>query len=73
MATAVEVSCVTRIGEVAGGVYRHLEVEGPTSLSKLVKEIDAPRDIVMQSLGWLAREDKINIDEESRSKIVSLR
>ena len=29
--------------------------------------------VVMQAIGWLAREDKIAIDEESRSKVVSLR
>jgi hypothetical protein len=42
------------------------------SVSRLVKEIDAPRDIVMQALGWLAREDKIDI-EDGRSRVVSLR
>ena len=34
---------------------------------------DAPRDVVMQGLGWLAREDKVNIEEEARSRVVSLK
>jgi hypothetical protein len=66
-------SCVAQIGETAGAVWRLLDVSGPMSISKLVKEVDAPRDLTMQALGWLAREDKISIDEESRSRLVSLR
>ena len=64
---------VARIGDAAGQVWQHLNENGPLSMSKLVKDIEAPRDLVMQALGWLAREDKIAIDEESRSRIVSLK
>jgi hypothetical protein len=40
----------------------------------LTKDLDAPRDVLMQAIGWLAREDKLAIDEEGRNKkIVSLR
>jgi len=49
-----------------------LDEHGPTAISRLVKDVDIPRDVVMQAIGWLAREDKVTIDEESRSKIVSL-
>ena len=65
--------CIGQIGETAGDVWRLLEEKGPQSMTKLVKEIEAPRDTIMQALGWLAREDKISIDEESRAKVVSLR
>ncbi|MEQ8789718.1 MAG: winged helix-turn-helix domain-containing protein [Pirellulaceae bacterium] len=74
MATATELNpCVAQIGEVAGQIWHTLEDEGPKSVSKLVKSIDAPRDTVMQALGWLAREDKIDIDETNRGRVVSLR
>ena len=43
------------------------------SLTKLAKQIDTPRDVVMQAIGWLAREEKISIEDESRSKVISLR
>lgn len=66
-------SCVAQIGETAGAVWRLLDASGPLTVSKLVKELDAPRDLAMQAIGWLAREDKISIDEESRSRVVSLR
>ena len=42
-------------------------------LAKLVKAVGEPRDTVMQALGWLAREDKINLVEEGHSRVVSLR
>jgi hypothetical protein len=42
-------------------------------MAKLVKGVGEPRDTVMQALGWLAREDKISIAEEGRSRVVSLR
>ena len=71
MAT-VEVETNTLIGETAGAVWRTLDEHGPLSMAKLVKEVGAPRDLVMQALGWLAREDKIAIDD-SRTKVVSLR
>jgi len=72
MATDVT-SYVSQIGETAGVIWRLLQDNGPQTIAKLAKEVDAPRDVVMQALGWLAREDKITIDEEARSRLVSLR
>jgi hypothetical protein len=64
---------VTRIGETAGLVWQHLSSHGPTSLTVLVKGIGVPRDLLLQALGWLARENKIEITDKSRGKIISLR
>jgi hypothetical protein len=72
MATAQQ-TCLDQIGDAAGLVWRHLDENGPRTLSQLVKEIDAPRDVVMQAIGWLAREDKLSIDEDRNKKILSLR
>lgn len=72
MATAQH-SSVDQIGDTAGVVWHHLDQNGSSTISQLVKDIDAPRDVVMQSLGWLAREDKISIDEDKAKKVVSLR
>ena len=63
---------IVNIGETAGIVWAVLSEEGPMSMAKLVQAVGSPRDIVMQGLGWLAREDKICIEEEGRSRIVSL-
>jgi len=72
MAILESLSNVNRIGETAGQLWHLLDTEGPTKISQLVKQVDAPRDVVMQAVGWLAREEKIRIDEQSRSRIVSL-
>ncbi len=66
-------SCVDQIGETAGVVWKHLETYGPQKMTQLVKSVDAPRDTLMQALGWLAREDKICIEEDGRARVVSLR
>ena len=42
-------------------------------MTKLVKTAGQPRDIVMQSLGWLAREDKISVKENGKNREVALR
>lgn len=64
---------VESIGIVAGLVWEHLDGHGPMTLSKLARDIDAPRDMVMQGVGWLAREGKIDFQEGGRSKTVSLK
>ena len=73
MATAPPVPRVTCIGETAGVVWTILCENGTLSMAKLVKAVDEPRDTVMQALGWLAREDKIRIENDGRRRIVSLR
>jgi hypothetical protein len=64
---------VAQIGETAGLVWKVLVEGGPMSMARLVKAVGQPRDTVMQALGWLAREDKLVIEDEGRSRVVSLR
>ena len=73
MTTTSSASCVTSIGEMAGVVWCTLSENGTMTMAKLVKAIGEPRDNVMQALGWLAREDKIDIVEDGRSRVISLR
>jgi hypothetical protein len=61
-----------QIGEAAGVLWRLLDQDGRQSVAKLVKASGLPRDLAMQALGWLAREDKVTIDDEGRSRVVSL-
>ncbi|OHB83316.1 MAG: hypothetical protein A2V98_08085 [Planctomycetes bacterium RBG_16_64_12] len=73
MATATPTSYVAHVGETAGVVWTILSEKGPLSMAKLVKAVGGPRDVVMQALGWLAREEKIWIEENGRSRTVALR
>lgn len=61
-----------RIGATAGAIWHLLDEEGAVSMTQLVKKVGEPRDVVMQGLGWLAREDKVHIDETGRKRTVSL-
>jgi hypothetical protein len=66
-------SCIGQIGDTAGSAWRALADHGPMSLAKLVERVGGNRDVLMQALGWLAREDKIDITETKRGKIVALK
>ncbi|MEX2172773.1 MAG: winged helix-turn-helix domain-containing protein [Pirellulaceae bacterium] len=66
-------SCVLQIGQAAGAVWKTLDEQGALSLAKLVEKVGGNRDVVMQAIGWLAREDKLEITETKRGRIVALR
>ena len=72
MATA-QYSCVEQIGDTAGVLWHYLNDHGPRTVSQLVKDVDAPRDVVMQAVGWLAREGKVSIEEDRGKKTIGLR
>jgi hypothetical protein len=73
MAATAQHSCLDQIGDTAGLVWNHLHENGPRTLTQLTKEIDAPRDVIMQAVGWLAREDKLSIEEDRNKKVIGLR
>ena len=73
MMTETCISGVAQIGETAGTAWRALADHGPMSLAKLVERVGGNRDVLMQAIGWLAREDKIDITETRRGRIVSLK
>jgi hypothetical protein len=66
-------SCVQQIGETAGVVWKNLDKHGAMSLAKLVERVGGNRDLVMQAVGWLAREDKLDISETSRGRTIALK
>ncbi len=64
---------VAHIGETAGVVWATLNDLGPTSMTKLAKLIDAPPNVVQQAIGWLAREDKVEIEQQGRTRMICLK
>jgi len=54
MSTATMTSAIDQIGETSGEVWQCLDLRGSMSMAQLIKSIDAPRDVVMQAVGWLA-------------------
>jgi hypothetical protein len=43
------------------------------SLAKLVERVGGNRDVVMQAIGWLAREDKLEMSETKRGRVIALK
>jgi DNA-binding GntR family transcriptional regulator len=70
---ALSSSVTAQIGETAGAVWHKLDKKGPLTLAQLAKDVHAPRDTVMQAVGWLAREGKVEIEDNGRKRVVSLR
>ncbi len=64
---------IIEIGIVAGDIWHYLDVHGEVSLSELVRGIDKPRDNVLMSLGWLAREGHVLLQQADNDYKVSLR
>jgi hypothetical protein len=70
---ASPIASTERVGSTAGEIWHYLHNNGPQSITKLINSLEAPRDTILQALGWLLREDKISIEDDSRSRLVSLK
>ena len=64
---------ITEIGITAGDIWHFLDQNGEVSLSALSKGIDRPRDIVLMSLGWLAREGHAILRQVENDYRIALR
>jgi len=50
-----------QVGETAGQVWQTLTTDGPMTLTQLKKKVNGQGDLLGYALGWLAREDKIDM------------
>jgi len=55
------------VGETAGQVWQTLTTEGPMTLTQLKKKLNGQGDMLGYALGWLAREDKIDMILEKKT------
>lgn len=61
------------VGETAGKVWRALSSDGPQTVVQLKKKVNGESDLLNFALGWLAREDKIEITPEKKGFRVQLK
>jgi hypothetical protein len=61
-----------KVIETAGKTWRFLGQNGETNVTQLPRLLRENESVVLQALGWLAREDKINYTIRSRRTFVSL-
>lgn len=62
-----------QIGQSAGQIYNYLNSNGESTFSKMKKELDLKGNFADLGLGWLAREDKIEISKKGSSVNVRLK
>jgi Winged helix-turn-helix domain (DUF2582) len=63
----------TKVGETAGKIYRALASDGPHTVTQLKKKLNGSGELVNFALGWLAREDKIDIVQEKKTFHIQLK
>ncbi|MBN1134514.1 MAG: winged helix-turn-helix domain-containing protein [Methanosarcinaceae archaeon] len=66
---------VPKIGEAAGFIYHELE-NGECSLTQLKNNLLAnefDNNICLMSIGWLARENKVDIDKKGNKWFIKLK
>lgn len=64
---------ITEIGIVAGEIWHFLDQHGEVLLSEIIQGIQKPRDNVLMSVGWLAREGHVILQQINGDYKVSLR
>ena len=64
---------IGQVGETAGQVWKLLASEGPQSAAQLKKKLSSKGEVLSMALGWLAREDKIELLNEKKTLVVQLK
>lgn len=62
-----------QVGETAGRVWHLLNDQGPQTLAQLRKRLNGSGELVTFALGWLAREDKVDISQDKKNLRVALK
>lgn len=66
-------SASTEIGAAAGKIWKFLDKHGPTSVAKVATETGLAKNDAQRAIGWLAKEDKLNIEMKGRVETLSLK
>ena len=64
---------ITEIGIVAGDIWHYLDQHNSCTLSDLISGIDKNRNVTLMSLGWLAREGHVVLEETGKDYKITLR
>jgi len=62
-----------QVGETAGKIWNLLNDEGPQSFPQLKKKLNGSGELLGFALGWLAREDKVDLKQEKKTLKVALK
>ncbi|MCK5451419.1 MAG: winged helix-turn-helix domain-containing protein [Candidatus Omnitrophica bacterium] len=64
---------ITQIGLIAGEIWEHLDKNNKeVELGELMAGVNKERDLVLMSIGWLAREGHVVLEGEGEERRVRL-
>jgi len=69
---ALGVNMITEIGIVAGEIWQYLDKNDSANLEDVVKEVGKSQELVLMSLGWLAREGHVTLGDPQEGYLISL-
>ncbi len=64
---------ITQIGIVAGEILNYLDQNGIVNLEEVIENIDKPPQVILMSLGWLARENHILVTQKENTYLIELK
>lgn len=64
---------ITQIGIAAGEIWHFLEGKDKVALEDIKKHVDISHEVILMSIGWLAREGHVILEGKTPNHIVSLR
>ena len=64
---------ITEIGITAGHIWHYLDEKQQATLEELTKSIGEKKELILMSLGWLAREGHVVLIKADNSYRISLR
>lgn len=73
MSPEIETSMNYIIGTIAGQIWQYLGKHGTVTAIKIKAALGISNSLLYLALGWLAREDKIEIVEHEHTFKISLR
>jgi hypothetical protein len=68
-----EMEINAQIGETAGKIWHLLNDQGPQTFPQIKKKLDGSGELLSFALGWLAREDKVDLTQEKKVYRVTLK
>jgi len=60
---------IMEIGIAAGDIWHYLEEKGPMNVKELVLGLNKSRNLVLMSLGWLAREGHVSLADGENFRV----
>ncbi len=61
------------VGEAAGRVWQYLNTNGESSVTRICKDTKLEAKLCQRAIGWLVKEEKLQVRQQGRTEFISLR